>query len=89
MWSFIQDVSNVFHRAPYYQEWSKLEGILAMASLKSPRSVDQKTEVSHRVRTTIITTIVIISASIFEHLLDILSGKLNPHRASHFADEKV
>lgn len=82
VWSFIQDVSSVFHKAPYYQQWSKLDRILAMASYKSPCSVDQKTEVSHCVRRAmIITTLVIISASVFEHLLDILSGNLIPIEA--------
>lgn len=56
VWSFIQDVSSVFHKAPYYQQWSKLDRILAMASYKSPCSVDQKTEVSHCVKRAIIIT---------------------------------
>lgn len=63
---------------------------MARASHKSPQPEDPKTEASHGVTiVTIITTMVIISASIFEHPLDIPFERLNLHKSSHFADEEV
>lgn len=62
---------------------------MARASLKSPQPEDPKTEASHGVIiVTIITTMVIISASIFEQPLDIPFERLNRHKSSHFADEE-
>lgn len=53
-----------------------------------PHSMDKKTEASRGIVRTTITTIVIMSAIIFEHPLDTFFKKLNPHKSSHFADEK-
>lgn len=59
-----------------------------MASPESHIPRIRKTEAHGVIITAIITTTVIISAIIFEYLLDILFKKLKAHKSSHFAGEK-
>lgn len=82
------DVSNIFHQRTPQLVIVKARRDLSNGVTRVPHSMDKKTEASLGiVRTTIITTIVIMSAIIFEHPPDTLFKKRNPHKSSHFADE--